>query len=210
MAKRSAFVEARRGKRRKQIFKGAVKVFAEKGFHAATTREIADAAGLAKGTLYEYVEDKEEILYLVIQEAMEMVKHEIETSIAGIDDPGERLRRAISVQLEFSRKYKDSARVIMYEMSSLSTEGKKKHSELAEDLIEILAAIIDDGIQKGRFKEMDSRLAAELFLYMATFYFNYGDFPHQKYTLDEITEFIMDNSIEAIMKQENRPLSEPD
>ena len=48
--------------RRKQIVQGAVKVFSEKGFHKATVREIADAAGVTMGTMYNYVRTKEDIL----------------------------------------------------------------------------------------------------------------------------------------------------
>lgn len=51
--------------RREQIIKGAVKLFKEKGFHKATTREIAKAAGFSIGTLYEYIRTKEDVLYLV-------------------------------------------------------------------------------------------------------------------------------------------------
>lgn len=51
--------------RRDQIIKGAVKLFKEKGFHKATTREIAKAAGFSIGTLYEYIRTKEDVLYLV-------------------------------------------------------------------------------------------------------------------------------------------------
>ena len=51
--------------RRQQIVRGAVKLFKEKGFHRATTREIAQAAGFSIGTLYEYIRTKEDVLYLV-------------------------------------------------------------------------------------------------------------------------------------------------
>ncbi len=52
-------------KRREQMIRGAVKLFKEKGFHRATTREIAKAAGFSIGTLYEYIRTKEDVLYLV-------------------------------------------------------------------------------------------------------------------------------------------------
>ncbi|WP_342513261.1 TetR/AcrR family transcriptional regulator [Sporosarcina sp. FSL K6-1522] len=52
-------------KRREQIIQGAVKLFKKKGFHRATTREIAKEAGFSIGTLYEYIRSKEDVLYLV-------------------------------------------------------------------------------------------------------------------------------------------------
>ncbi|MDP3286549.1 MAG: TetR/AcrR family transcriptional regulator, partial [Desulfobacterales bacterium] len=52
-------------KRRRQIAEAAVKLFIEKGFHKTSTRQIAKAAGVSIGSLYEYIASKEDILYLV-------------------------------------------------------------------------------------------------------------------------------------------------
>lgn len=52
-------------KRRQQMIRAAVTLFKEKGFHRATTREIAKEAGFSIGTLYEYIRTKEDVLYLV-------------------------------------------------------------------------------------------------------------------------------------------------
>jgi len=204
VAKRADFVESRRSKRRKQIFEGAVKVFAKKGYHSATTQEIADAAGLAKGTLYEYVRDKEEILLIVVEEGMLMVKSEIGKAISGIDDPEERMKRAIFVQLKFAKKYRNAAKVMQHEIRNLSVDGKKRLSELMNGQIELLRSILDDGIKAGRFRKLDSRIAAELFHHTSTFYFGYGDLPYQKASLDDITKFIMDNLIHAIIKEKTK------
>jgi AcrR family transcriptional regulator len=49
--------------RRKQIIQGAIKLFTVKGFYNSTTKEIADAAGMTEGTLYNYIRCKEDIIY---------------------------------------------------------------------------------------------------------------------------------------------------
>ena len=51
--------------RRQQIVDAGVKLFKKKGFHRATTREIAKEAGFSIGTLYEYIRTKEDVLFLV-------------------------------------------------------------------------------------------------------------------------------------------------
>jgi len=53
------------GQRRRQIVDAAVQLFIDKGFHKTTTREIAGAAGISTGLLYEYVRSKEDVLFLV-------------------------------------------------------------------------------------------------------------------------------------------------
>ena len=52
-------------KRRQQIIRGACDLFVRKGFHRTTTREIARECGLSIGTMYEYIQSKEDVLYLV-------------------------------------------------------------------------------------------------------------------------------------------------
>ena len=53
--------------RRTQILMGAAQVFAEKGFHKATTKEIAQAAGISEGTIYNYFNNKRELLIAMIE-----------------------------------------------------------------------------------------------------------------------------------------------
>src|SRR5215210_7611723 len=52
--------------RREQILGAAPRVFAEKGFSRATTREVAREAGVSEGTIYNYFEDKEALLMAII------------------------------------------------------------------------------------------------------------------------------------------------
>ena len=52
--------------RRTQILMGAAQVFVEKGFHKATTKEIAKAAGVSEGTIYNYFDTKRELLVALI------------------------------------------------------------------------------------------------------------------------------------------------
>src|SRR5919107_3420731 len=52
--------------RREQIVEAATRVFAEKGFRRATTREVARAAGVSEGTIYNYFEDKDALLLAIL------------------------------------------------------------------------------------------------------------------------------------------------
>ncbi|HOY63115.1 MAG TPA: TetR/AcrR family transcriptional regulator [bacterium] len=201
MAKREEYVEARRQRRRRQIFNGATKVFAQKGYSSATTQEIADAAGLAKGTLYEYVQSKEEILMLTVKEGLSLVKTETDKAIAGMEDPMDRLQAALRVQLNFAKKYRHAARVLRLEIFDLSENGRKFLSKIVDDHIEMFRAFIDDGIEKGRLKKLDSRIAAELLMHACSFYSDYGYLPHQKIPLNDITDFIIDNFVQGIVAE---------
>lgn len=69
-------------RRHRQIVDAAVPLFIQDGFHKTTTRNIARAAGISIGSLYEYVASKEDILYLVC----DAIHNEIERAVAeGLD-----------------------------------------------------------------------------------------------------------------------------
>ena len=84
--------------RRQQIVRGAVKLFKEKGFHRATTREIAKAAGFSIGTLYEYIRTKEDVLYLVCDN----IYNEVMASLSSFpSDSGTILELKVAVRQYF-------------------------------------------------------------------------------------------------------------
>lgn len=82
--------------RRRQIVNAALKLFKEKGFHRATTREIAKAAGFSIGTLYEYIRTKEDVLYLVCDDIYNQVTKrlsQISTSSGTIEELKEAIKQ---------------------------------------------------------------------------------------------------------------------
>src|SRR2546421_9968058 len=62
--------------RRKQILDAATQVFAEKGFHRATIKEIARVAGIADGTIYTYFPSKDEVLLAVLDRLNETTERQ--------------------------------------------------------------------------------------------------------------------------------------
>ena len=77
--------------RRAQILMGAAQVFVEKGFHKSTTKEIAKAAGVSEGTIYNYFDTKRELLVALMDTAVtESLKRII------LDNPPENPRELIA------------------------------------------------------------------------------------------------------------------
>lgn len=110
-------------KRRAQIVKAAVQLFNEKGYHKATTREVAQASGFSIGTLYEYIGSKEDILYLVCDavydEVMEKWEKLLDANLTGID----RLHQVIESYFRVVDDLQDEVLVMYQESKSLSEEA---------------------------------------------------------------------------------------
>src|SRR5699024_9369916 len=110
-------------KRRRQIIRGACDLFIRKGFHKTTTREIARECGLSIGTMYEYIQSKEDVLYLVC----DYIHSELEArSKKALDQEGtgrERLTRAIAQHFKAMDAMRDDVLLIYQETKSLPKDA---------------------------------------------------------------------------------------
>src|ERR1700730_13706555 len=73
--------------RRRQIIAAASELFAQNGFEGTSIRDIAAASGVLSGSLYYHFPSKEDLLFTVHQESLTAMRQEVETAIAGIDEP---------------------------------------------------------------------------------------------------------------------------
>ncbi|SES19145.1 TetR/AcrR family transcriptional regulator [Salipaludibacillus aurantiacus] len=110
-------------KRRGQIIKAAVLLFNEKGYHKATTREVAKASGFSIGTLYEYIGSKEDILYLVCDAVYDEVMGKWEKLRDGNLEGLDRLYQVIEAYFRVIHSLQDEVLVLYQESKSLSDDA---------------------------------------------------------------------------------------
>ena len=145
-------------KRREQIIDGAVQLFKEKGFHRATTREIAKAAGFSIGTLYEYIRTKEDVLYLVCDSIYNEVQSRLSTLM---DQEGtiDGLREAIDTYYHLIDDMSDEFVVMYQESKSLPKDALqyvlKKELEMVALFKNLLTACIRSGELRISEEEID-------------------------------------------------------
>lgn len=84
-----------------RIIAAAVHLFAERGYSATTTREIAEAAGVTKPMLYYYFPDKEGLYVTVVREALDRLDAALAAVVNTAAPPVDRLQRKIRTYLEF-------------------------------------------------------------------------------------------------------------
>ncbi|GIN20283.1 TetR/AcrR family transcriptional regulator [Siminovitchia fordii] len=135
-------------KRRNQMIRGAVSLFKEKGFHRATTREIARAAGFSIGTLYEYIRTKEDVLFLVCDSIYEQVRKRL----SSIDlDKGtlESLKLGIDHYFRIIDEMQDEVLVLYQEAKVLSNEALpyvlKKELEMVGMFEKLISRCVENG-----------------------------------------------------------------
>lgn len=134
--------------RRQQIIGGAVKLFKEKGFHRATTREIAKSAGFSIGTLYEYIRTKEDVLYLVCDHIYDEVKQQLAGITTHSGTLGE-LKHAIKQYFKLIDSMIDEFTIMYQETKSLSKEAMHYVFEKELGMVSFFEQIIKNCMPSG-------------------------------------------------------------
>ncbi len=86
-------------KREQEIVAAAARVFNEKGYHAATTRDIAAEVGIQQASLYYYISSKEELLYLVVREPIMALYTQVEEIVQARLPARTKIERGIAAHL---------------------------------------------------------------------------------------------------------------
>lgn len=152
----------RQADRRRQILEAAVKVFAEKGFHAARVGDIAEEAGIAYGLVYHYFESKEDLLETIFRTTWtEMLARVREVEEAGVP-AAEAVRQVTALLLRTWRRDPDLVRVLVREVTR--NQHVQREIEEITEAMKTLEGIIRRGQETGEFRaDLDARLAAVVF-----------------------------------------------
>jgi TetR/AcrR family transcriptional regulator, cholesterol catabolism regulator len=177
-------------KRRDQMIKGAVTLFKEKGFHRTTTREIARSAGFSIGTLYEYIKNKEDILYLVCDSIYDHVTERLEEDINYRTGNLESLKAAIAHHFRVMDEMQDEVLVMYQEAKSLSKDALpyvlNKENELARVFENMIRRCIETG--ELNLKETDISLIAHSIIVQGQMWGFRRWVIQKRYTLEQYIE----------------------
>src|SRR5437879_13092319 len=85
---------------RQEILRTAARLFQQRGYDATYMNDVAAALKLSKGGLYHHFQSKDEILFEIMNHAMEITQQRVIDPVRGIADPEERLRALIRLHIE--------------------------------------------------------------------------------------------------------------
>jgi len=144
--------------KRRQLLDAAVRVFARKGYHASRVGDIAVEAGVAHGLLYHYFKSKDDVLEAVFHENWSVLLARI-ARVEETDEPAaDQLRHIAAIVLRTWLHLPDVVRVVIREFGR-SPELAERIGELAQP-IDAIARVIERGIERGEFKDVEPRVAA--------------------------------------------------
>jgi AcrR family transcriptional regulator len=151
--------EQHKQQKRAHIIQAAARVFGEKGFSGTMMADIADQAGMGKGTLYEYFDSKENLFFAVFEWFAEETEAAAKVSISALrGSPSERLVILSESVMQSWLKMKDLFTLVMeFWAASASSQMRQRFRgyfrRAYEDFRTIVASLIREGIQYGEFQE---------------------------------------------------------
>ncbi len=143
-------------KTKEKIFKAAIKTFSKSGFYKSTMEEIAENAGVAKGTLYYHFKSKDDILEFLIEEGIKILKQEAIEEIGKLNNAIEKLQKIIFVQTNFLYRNHDFIIVLLSQIWGHG-EVPRKFREKLYTYLELIENIIKEGKEQKLIADCDER-----------------------------------------------------
>ncbi|HEY7631234.1 MAG TPA: TetR/AcrR family transcriptional regulator [Thermoleophilaceae bacterium] len=136
----------------RRLLLAALAAFAKHGFQAATTRVIANGAGMSPAAVYVHYKSKSDLLYEISRIGHQSVLEEVEEALREpSDNPEYRVRRYVSAFAKWHADHHVVARVIQYELKALPPRQFRKIAELRARFGELLSAELQAGVETGAF-----------------------------------------------------------
>jgi AcrR family transcriptional regulator len=151
--------------RKEQVIRKAAELFREKGYAAASMRDLAQMLGIEAASLYSHIKSKEEILRTLCFD----MAAEFRASLNDVENQNinasEKLQRGIIGHIQVMARDLTASAVFMNEHRHLSQPFLRDFLLLRINYINRFKKIIEDGVQSGEFKETIDRKLAVMTLF---------------------------------------------
>lgn len=151
--------EARPG----EIAAAALEVFAERGFAAARTDDIARRAGVSKGVIYLYFETKQDLFRAVVRDAVTPNLAVVEAAVAGVDLPFSstaRVMLSVLTEVMTTTQLGSVAKMVIAESGNFPDLALIWHEDVVSRALGLAARLIQQAQEKGEVRPGDPRIHA--------------------------------------------------
>ncbi len=142
--------------KKQRIVQAAMEVFSRHAYHLVKMEDIAERAGVGKGTIYEYFCSKDELFLAVAQAGSRLYLAELAAAVSAGQNALEKLRALFCQHLSFVEKHADAARL-------LAGDRRPPHPDLLQAMLEgrrqlllLVGGILEEGVKTGEFRELEA------------------------------------------------------
>lgn len=135
-----------------RILNKALELFSSKGYEATSVREICEASGLTKPTLYHFFGSKEGVYRALVEGALSEVHTDLLAELAGPGDSHQRLRGMARRYLAYAQERRDLARFLMALIHNPGSAPPTDFAGFYRQLLGGVARCLDEGVARGELQ----------------------------------------------------------
>lgn len=181
----------RKGANRKEtwaaIRRASIKLLHERGYHATNMRVLAQEANLTPAALYNYFDNKDELLANIVIGIVEELNTQVSRAIEKADGPEQKLDVLVSEFVSWHTKRKKEGQIAHSQMQYLSRKDYAKAASLRKEFEAILQRIINEGIAAGVFNVADAQTTSVAILNMLVSIASWYK-PRGRLSVDELSQ----------------------
>jgi AcrR family transcriptional regulator len=155
------------------VLKTSAAIFAEKGFHSTSIRDIARATKMSLSGLYYYFSSKEELLFLIQDYCFGTLVDDCLRLLDGIEDPVHRLKLLIENHLNYFVNNMDEMKVLSHESNSITGEFFKKVNSRKRQYVDLVMDLLEQIARERRVEDIDIRVATFSLFGMMNWIYNW-------------------------------------
>lgn len=160
---------------RPAILNAAARLFRQKRFHEVLVEDVAEAAGVAKGTVYRFYRTKEELLAESCYVCLEELTCDLARIAQEPESARERLARMLEGAARYFREHSDFFDVLQREWGQACLQRKSRYLAYRSRTRAVFARVIRSGQAAGEFREVDTSAAADMLMGMNRSMLYFGD-----------------------------------
>ncbi len=149
-----------------QILNIAAKLFAFKGYKATSVREIAEKSGITKATIYHYFSSKEEILFEIMNNAMDEALKDLKKIAQMNIHPIEKLKNSLNFYSKYYVSKQEDLILLVNELNSLNKKYKQVLIEKERIYVNLFKSILNELKEKKLLKDIPLTVIAFTFFGM--------------------------------------------
>ena len=147
--------------KRSALMQAAVRVFAEKGYHSATVRDIVAAADVAVGTFYFYFPDKETLFVYLYEETADFLIRTIEQSLKGRSTLPMKVQTAVQAYVNIGVFEPAVVHMLLVGGVGAVPSLDDQRKQFRDKMVDIWQEPLDEALEKGHIISQDTRRSAE-------------------------------------------------
>ncbi|SEM76005.1 transcriptional regulator, TetR family [Stigmatella aurantiaca] len=180
------------GERYRFILETAARLICERSYEGTSMQEIAAACRMTKAGLYHHIQNKEQLLFAIMNYGMDLFEEQVLAKVRDIADPVERLRSCMRRNIELvTRGVSKEVIIILHEHATLTGEAREYIDGRKKRYVRFIEDAFAEAVKAGRFRPMDPTIVAFSFLGMVLWVYKWFK-PDGRMTEQQISDGMVD------------------